>query len=80
MRNEKTTEKDLMFKELKKDSNGFVFRSSPKQVNKSTQYSSFWMNDENDEYNELFGITEDKGNNIEILVIIKGKNIDPDPY
>jgi nitric oxide reductase activation protein len=71
MRNDKTTEKDLMFKELKKDSKGFVFRSSPKQVNKSTKYSSFWMNDENDEYNELFGVTENKGKDLVQLASYK---------
>ena len=60
-----------MFKELKKDSKGFVFRSSPKKVNKSTQYSSFWMNDENDEYNELFGVTEDKGRDLVQLASYK---------
>ena len=60
-----------MFKELKKDSKGFVFRSAAKKVNKSTQYSSFWMNDENDEYNELFGVTEDKGRDLVQLASYK---------
>ena len=57
-----------MFKELKKDSKGFVFRSAAKKVNKSTQYSSFWMNDEREISNPI------------ILNLLNGKKTTQNEY
>ena len=53
------------------DDKGFVFRSGPSKVQKN-QYSSFWINNNNDdEYDELFGTDKPKGRDLVQLASYK---------
>ena len=53
------------------DDKGFVFRSGPSKVQKN-QYSSFWINNNNDdEYDELFGTEKNKGRDLVQLASYK---------
>jgi len=53
-----------MFNNTLKDNRGFVFKNAVKKATTSTQYSSFWMDSGNDEYNELFGATGAPGKDL----------------
>ena len=53
------------------DDKGFVFRSGPSKT-KTNQYSSFWINNNNDdEYDELFGTEKPKGRDLVQLASIQ---------
>ena len=53
------------------DDKGFVFRSGPSKT-KTNQYSSFWINNNNDdEYEELFGSEKSKGRDLVQLASYK---------
>ena len=53
------------------DDKGFVFRSGPSKT-KTNQYSSFWINNNNDdEYDELFGTEKPKGRDLVQLASYK---------
>tara|TARA_B100001123_G_scaffold321271_1_gene360313 strand:- start:1266 stop:3443 length:2178 start_codon:yes stop_codon:yes gene_type:complete len=43
---------------LKRDNRGFIFKSGPSKS--KSQFSSFWMDNNDDEYNELFGTDTEK--------------------